>query len=102
MEGFEPPRRLTRPIGFRIRTLQPLGYISINKLLLTRGNIQHNKTYVNSLQKQNRTLSKTKKECEILLNFHSKPALKQYEEVREPSQKALKEPINERLTTKTN
>ena len=29
MEGFEPPRRRNRPTGFRIRTLQPLGYISI-------------------------------------------------------------------------
>ena len=27
--GFEPQRRRNRPTGFRIRTLQPLGYISI-------------------------------------------------------------------------
>ena len=29
MKGFEPLRRQNRPTGFRIRTLQPLGYISI-------------------------------------------------------------------------
>ena len=29
MWGFEPQRRRNRPTGFRIRTLQPLGYISI-------------------------------------------------------------------------
>ena len=29
MKGFEPLHRQSRPTGFRIRTLQPLGYISI-------------------------------------------------------------------------
>ena len=29
MQGFEPWRRRSRPTGFRIRTLQPLGYISV-------------------------------------------------------------------------
>ena len=30
MQGFEPWRRQNRPTGFRIRTLQPLGYISVS------------------------------------------------------------------------
>ena len=29
MKGFEPLHRQNRPTGFRIRTLQPLGYISV-------------------------------------------------------------------------
>ena len=34
MWGFEPQRRRNRPTGFRIRTLQPLGYISKLKACL--------------------------------------------------------------------
>ena len=29
MKGFEPLRRESRPTAFRVRTLQPLGYISL-------------------------------------------------------------------------
>ena len=32
MKGFEPLHRQNRPTGFRIRTLQPLGYISVFNL----------------------------------------------------------------------
>ena len=36
MQGFEPWRRQSRPTGFRIRTLQPLGYISVTIIIYHR------------------------------------------------------------------
>ena len=39
MWGFEPQRRRSRPTGFRIRTLQPLGYISLLTVTLRNGAI---------------------------------------------------------------
>lgn len=38
MEGFEPSHRGYRPAAFRVRSLQPLGYIS----LVTSGILPHN------------------------------------------------------------
>ncbi len=37
MKGFEPLRRESRPTAFRVRTLQPLGYISMDRsITMTR------------------------------------------------------------------